>query len=67
MENNKRTRTRKTYVVSISHIIGYNAPSIYVDAGTSEMAVEIAKNQSGLSRFPDWNFRHSRTITNEIK
>lgn len=39
----------------------YDAPCIYIDANDDKSAIELAKKQSGLSRFKNWEFI-SKTI-----
>lgn len=35
---------------------GTEAPAVYVDAGRPEDAIRLAREKSGLGRFPIWDF-----------
>lgn len=47
----------KTFIIYPTHIRGYHAPGIAVDAASYSSAITIAKTLSRLSSFPNvWTF-----------
>lgn len=46
----------KTFIIYPVHRKGYKAPGIAIDATEYSVAVQLAKNLSRLSDFPEWRF-----------